>query len=117
MPTNLEWPDGVYDRTKPWQSTQERVMQERAFQQGTREKQLEAVALICANVQTRNREIREQMTAPLETPQFGAYKESPTIDDVMAGRFSSIGTLGNRAPTDFSGTPAGQESSSIPSLG
>lgn len=115
MPSPLPWPDGVYDRTKPWQSNDERVMQERAFKQGTRETQLEALALITANSVTRNREIRQQMTAPLYTPQFGAMKTELTIDDVVDNNLTPDNML-DRAPTDFSGTTAGQEGTAFPSL-
>lgn len=117
----LQWPqpmqfaDGVYDHTHPWQSNDERIMQERAFQQGNRERQLEAIALMTANPTTRNREIRGEMTAPLFTPQFGAMKTELTIDDVVESNLTPDNML-DRAPTDFSGTTAGQESSAFPSI-
>lgn len=117
MSAPLQFPDGIYDRTGPWwNNANDREMYDRAFGQDQRERKLEAMALICADVHTRNREIRSEMTAPLETPQFGAVKQEPTINDILAGRYTSSGNLYDRAPTDFSGTPAGSSSSSIPSL-
>jgi hypothetical protein len=110
--------NGQYDYTQPWyNNANDRVSYERAFQQPDRAKQLEAQALMCALPTTPNEFIREQMTAPMYTPQFGAMAQtSPTLDDVLAGQFSNAGNLVDRAPTDFSGSTAGQESSSIPSL-
>jgi hypothetical protein len=110
--------DGQYDYTKPWyQNANDRVSYERAFQQGTREVQLQAQALMLASPLTPDGLIRDQMTATMETPQFGAVAQvAPTLDEVLAGEWSNSGNLYDRAPTDFSGTAAGQESSSIPSL-
>ena len=108
--------DGVYDRTQPWwNNANDRVMWERSFNEGPRQQTLESSALMLSDPLTRNRFIRQQMTANPEVPLYGAMKMTPTIDDVLAGNFSS-GTLNDRAPTDFSGTTAGVESSSIPSL-
>ena len=115
MPTPIQFPDGQYDHSQPWwNNTNDRVMYERAFTQGTREEILQAQALMC-NMAPSNF-VREQMTVPLETPQFGAMSTQPTIDDVFAGQFTQSGNLVDRAPTDFSGTTAGVESSSIPSI-
>lgn len=108
--------DGQYDYTQPWwNNANDRVEAERSFQQGTREKQLESLALIMASPMTRNREIREEMTAPLYTPQFGAMKTALTIDDVVESNLTPDNML-DRGPTDFSGTTAGQDASSFPSI-
>ena len=113
--------DSIYDYTKPWwNNANDRVMYERSFQQGTREQQLEAIALICADATTRNREIRQELSAPMRTPIYGAMNMSPTIDDIVSLRkndpCSQSGHLRDVQPTDFSGTPAGQEASSFPSI-
>lgn len=109
--------NGQYDYTQPWyNNASDRVSYERAFQQPDRAKQLEAQALMCALPMTPNRFIRQQMTAPLDTPQFGAMNQSPTLDDILAGQYTQSGNLDNRAPTDFSGTNGEINSSSIPSL-
>lgn len=110
--------NGQYDYTQPWyNNANDRVSYERAFQQPDRAKQLEAQALMCALPTTPNEYIREQMTAPMYTPQFGAMAvTSPTLDDVLDGNISGAGNLNDRAPTDFSGTNGEINSSSVPSL-
>jgi hypothetical protein len=111
------FPDGQYDFTKPpfYQNATDRVQYERTFQQGTREEMLEAQALINAQATTQSWEIHAQFDAP-PPAMFGATSQQPTLDDIYGGNYTQSGHLNDRAPTDFSGTTAGQEATSIPSI-
>jgi hypothetical protein len=116
MATSI-YPDGNYDFSKPpwYQNATDRVQYERTFQQGTREEMLEAQALINAQATTQSWEIHAQFDAP-EQPRFGATSQQPTLDDIFMGNLSQSDNLNNHAPTDFSGSNAGQEATSIPSI-
>lgn len=108
------YPDGQYDHAS-WQNANDRVMYERTFAQGNREQQLVAQAMICANPETPNDEIRAKMTAQ-PVPEFGMEKNDPTLDDVLSGAAFQTGHLYDQSPTDFSGSNASTEASSVPSL-
>lgn len=108
--------NGQYDYTQPWwNNSTDRVAWERSFQQSERQQQLESSALMLSDPLTPNQVIRDTMVTRSVPPQYGVMTEPPTIDDVLAGSYSS-GSLYDRAPTDFSGTSAGVESTSIPSI-
>lgn len=108
--------NGQYDYTQPWyNNANDRVMWERAFQQNSQEAQLQVQALFLADPLTPNKVIRGTLTANPVVPQFGVDKHSPTLDDVLDGNYSS-GNLYDSAPTDFSGTQAGMDATSRPSV-
>ncbi len=111
------YPDGDYEHGATWVNATDRVMWQRTFSVGTAQQQEMAKAMITANPDTPAIEIRQNMTAP-QVVQRG-MKTSPGLDDVLAvgSQGYDTGHLYDRAPTDFSGTPAGMESNSVPSLG
>lgn len=111
------YPDGDYEHGATWVNANDRVAWQRTFAQGTAEQQEMAKAMITANPGTPATEIRANMTAPFVTQR--GMKTSMTLDDVLkvGAQGFDPGHLYDRAPTDFSGTPAGMEASSFPSLG
>jgi hypothetical protein len=110
------WPDGDYSHGATWMSASDRVSWERSFQQGTDSTRRMAEAALTADPSTPAELIRASMTAPIIVQR--GMKTSPTLDDVLgvgpAG--FSPGHLYDRAPTDFSGTPAGTDAGSPNSL-
>lgn len=110
------YPDGDYEHGATWQNTNDRVAWQRTFSVGTDEQRELATAMITANPLTPEAEIRANMTAQ-QVAQRG-MKVSPTIDDVLGvgPQGYDTGHQYDRAPTDFSGTPAGTMASSRPSL-
>lgn len=111
------YPDGDYEHGATWVNANDRVMWQRTFSEGTDAMREMAQAMITANPDTPEAEIRANMTAQ-PVVQRG-MKTSPTLDDVLSvgAQGYNPGHLYDRAPTDFSGTPAGMQSSSYPSLG
>lgn len=111
------YPDGDYGHDASWANANDRVMWERTFSVGNREQQEMATAMLTANPQTPEATIRANMTAPVISQRGMASQ--PTIDDVLnvGAQGYDQGHLYDRAPTDFSGTPAGMSSNSVPSLG
>lgn len=108
------FPDGQYDHAS-FQNANDRVMYERTFARGSAEQQLVAQAMLCANPEMSNDEIRMKMTVPTGNPPM--YVAPPvTIDTVLSGEAMQPPQLYDRAPTDFSGTPAGRDGSQLPSL-
>lgn len=89
----------------------------RTFSVGTDAQRRMAQAMITANPVTPNDEIRLKMaTYPDLGPPVQAVPQ-PTIDDVLGtGPGVNSAHLYDRSPTDFSGTPAGTQSSSTPSI-
>lgn len=111
------YPDGQYDHGATWQNANDRVMWERTFTTGTDAMQKMSAAMLLAAPDTPAEVVREVMTRPAAA-YSGLVKVSPTIDDVLnIGPSGPVpGHLYDRAPTDFSGTPAGRDGSSTPSL-
>lgn len=111
------YPDGDYSHGATWYNANDRVSWQRTFAQGNDQQREMAQAMIAANPDTPEAEIRMNMTAG-PVVQRG-MKTSMTIDDVLGvgAQGWNPGHLYDRAPTDFSGTPAGMESNSVPSLG
>lgn len=109
--------DGMYDHGSTWTNANDRVMWERTFATGTDSMKKMAAAAILADPATPADEIR-QATTPPPPAYSGLVKASPTIDDVLnvGTQGYSPGHLYDRAPTDFSGTPAGRDASSVPSM-
>jgi hypothetical protein len=110
------FPDGDYSHGATWMNANDRVSWERSFQQGTDSTRRMAEAALTADPGTPARMIRAAMTAPV-IEQHG-MKVSPTIAEVLNVGPSGYDTghLYDRAPTDFSGTPAGIESGPSSSL-
>ena len=111
------YPDGDYSHGATWMNANDRVMWERSFQQGTDSTRRMAEAALTADPATPAAMIRSSMVAPIVT-QSG-MKQSPTSDEVrnVGPAGFNPGHLYDRAPTDFTGTPAGQEATAGPSLG
>jgi hypothetical protein len=111
------FPDGEYDHSHAWQNASDRVSWERTFATGTEGARRMAQAMITANPATPADEIRLKMTGlPPEAPS-DPVKVSPTLEDVLGTRPQpDYGHMYDRAPTDFSGSPAGYSGSSRSSL-
>lgn len=112
MPVVPVFPDGMYDHSHAWQNANDRVAWERTWKTGTDGQRKMAQAALTADPAMPAEMIRANMTTPV-TIQAGT-KTSPTIDDVLNVGPSGYnpGHLYDRAPTDFSGTPAGMQGSS-----
>lgn len=107
--------DARYDNTHPWDSFYNGVPLDDVLKQDPRQHQLMAQAVATANPGYPAEMIREYMTAgpPVDA---GPARPQPTIETVLNGSALQASHLYDRAPTDFSGTPAGIEASSRPSL-
>lgn len=77
--------DEIIDGTHTWNNRNDQVEFERAFQQGTIQEKLMAIALYCADPATPENRIRRQGTAPMPPSRFGYSKIEPTLDDAFAG--------------------------------
>lgn len=110
------FPDGDYSKGATWMNANDRVSWERAFQQGTDSTRKMAEAALTADPGTSSDMIRAAMTAPIVVQR--GMKVSPGIDMVLGVGPSGYdpGHSYDRAPTDFSGTPAGTESGPASSL-
>ncbi len=110
------FPDGDYEHGATWVNANDRVAWQRTFAQGTDAQRKQALAAITADPNTPESEIRANLTAG-QVVQRG-MKIEPTLNDVLGVGATGYdpGHLYDRAPTDFSGTPAGMQSSSLPSL-
>lgn len=110
------YPDGDYEHGATWQNANDRVEWQRTFATGPGEAREMATAMITANPATSKDEIRANMTAQIITQRGMATQ--PTLDDVLGvgAQGYDPGHLYDRAPTDFSGSPAGTMASSRPSL-
>lgn len=110
------YPDGDYSHGATWMNANDRVAWERSFQVGTDSTKRMAQAMLTANPETPADQIRANMTAPI-VEQRG-MKLEPTLSDVLnvGAQGYDPGHLYDRAPTDFSGTPAGRDGTSFPSL-
>jgi len=108
--------DGDYGHGATFHDANDRVLWERTFATGTDGMRKMAAAAITASPDTPAAEIRANMTAPVISQR--GMKTSPTLDDILnvgpAG--FNPGHLYDRAPTDFSGTPAGRDGTSVPSM-
>lgn len=112
MPVVPVFPDGMYDHSHAWQNSTDRVQWERTWQIGTEGQQKMAQAALTADPSMPAEVIRANMTAPV-IAQAGSKTEM-TLDDVLnvGPQGFNPGHLYDRAPTDFSGTPAGMQGSS-----
>jgi hypothetical protein len=107
--------DTQYDNTHPWDSFYNGVPMSRVLQQDPRQQQLMNQAVATANPALPAEVIRESMTAG-PPADAGPARPQPTIDTILDGSALQPGHLYDRAPTDFSGTPAGIEASSRPGI-
>ena len=111
--------DTEYDNTHPWDSLYNGVPLSDVLNQTPGEQRLMAQAVATGSFSYPNpmsREtIQEYMTAgpPVDA---GPARPQPTIESVLDGSALQPNRLYDRAPTDFSGTPAGMEASSGPSV-
>lgn len=110
------YPDGQYDHGSTWANANDRVLWERTFTTGTDAMKKMSAAMLLAAPDTPAEVVREVMAKPLFTQR--GMKTEPTIDDVLnTGPSGPVVThVYDQAPTDFSGTPAGRDGSSVPSL-
>jgi hypothetical protein len=108
--------DTIYDNTHTWRNANDRVEFEHAFKQDATQQRLMAQATMTADPAYPESAIRMNMTAGLPA-DAGPARPQPTIETVIDGSALQAGHLYDRAPTDFSGTPAGMESSSTPAIG
>lgn len=116
MPWSLRDADTRYDAgLHAWDSLYNGVPLSDVLNQDPRQQKLMAQAVTTANPGYPAEMIREHMTAP-EPRDVGPARPQPTIESVLDGSAFQPPNLYDRAPTDFSGTPAGIEASSRNSL-
>lgn len=102
--------DTQYDMTHPWDSMFNNPESGSVIKQSPYEQKLMAQAEMTASPATPEALIRAAMTAP-PPADAGAARPQPTIESVLDGSALEPQRLYDRAPTDFSGTPAGTEAS------
>ena len=110
-------PDTVYDSgvNAQWQNANDRVAYQRAFDQGDRQTQKIAQALMVANPLTPNLEIQVNMNQPDVPARFG-YDDTPaTINRVLASEFD-VNHVNDKAWNDFSGSNGEYSGTEVPSL-
>jgi hypothetical protein len=83
--TSPQTPDGNLDSTHTWNNSTDRVSWERAFQQGTVADQQMAVALMCADPNTPEDVIRDQLTTEYIPPRTGYDRTVVGIDACFTG--------------------------------
>lgn len=110
------FPEGQYDHSHTWMNASDRVSWERIWSTGTDGQRKMAEAAMTADPATPEDMIRANLTAPVIAQR--GMKVSMTLDDVLGVGTQGFnpGHLYDRAPSDFSGTPAGTEGTSMPSL-
>lgn len=106
--------DTQYDYTQPWSSVF-LAQSSDVFHQDPRQVKLMNQAVMTANPATPEDLIRANMTAGMPV-DAGPARPQPTIESVLDGSALQPPRLYDRAPTDFSGTPAGMEASSSPAI-
>lgn len=107
--------DTRYDNTHPWDSMFNGVPLSHVLQQTPREQALMKQSMTTMNPQTPEAFIRDTMTVP-PVSDPGPRPPEPGIEDVLSGQAPQPRELYARSPSDYSGTPAGIEASSVPSL-
>lgn len=110
MPTS---PDGVYDHSSNWRSTEDRVAYQRAFSEGSGEQRKIALALLTANPETPEADITANLTVAGVPPRFG-YQDTPVVIEDMFSR--NLGHVNDFAPTNFSGQQGSYSGTSGPAL-
>lgn len=103
--------DTAYDNTHPWDSMFNGVPLSDVLHQSPGEVALMKQSMVMMDPGTPEEFIRATMTNP-SVPDPGPRMPEPTIGGVLAGDVPPYPS----APTDFSGTPAGIEATSRPSL-
>jgi hypothetical protein len=103
--------DTDYDNTHPWDSMYNGMPSSDVYKQDPLQQRLMSQAAMTADMGTPADVIRVNMTAGLPA-DAGPARPEPTIDGVLSGADLQTQHLYDRAPTDFSGTPAGIEASS-----
>lgn len=116
MPWSIQQADTNYDNTHPWDSLYNGVPLNRVLNQDPRQQRLMQQAVMTANPAFPAEAIRENMTAP-PPADAGPPRPQPTIEGFLDGSALQSTHLYDRAPTDFSGTPADIEASSRPAIG
>ena len=113
MPYTVDQADARYDHTQPWSSMF--LPSSDVFRQDPRQVALMSQAIQTANPDMPEDVIRMSMTAgpPVDV---GPARPQPTIDSVLDGSALQPGHLYDRAPTDFSGSPASTDASSRNSI-
>ena len=115
MPTPIQYPDGRYDYTHQaqWQNANDRVEAQRAFSQDPGERAKIGMALSCADPDTPEAVIAENMTAPPPI-RFGMHNDTLTIWDILGNR--NLGRVNDFAPTNFSGSQGQFSGTSTPAV-
>lgn len=115
MPWSIRDADSVYDNTHAWDSLYNGLTSSGAFQPSPGEQRLMDQARMTSDPATTDAAIRANMTAG-PPADAGLAPPQPTIEAVLDGSALQPPHLYDRAPTDFSGTPAGMEASSRNSI-
>lgn len=116
MPWSIEQADGRYDAgLHPWDSLFNGMPLTDVFKQDPMQQKLISQAIVTMNPATPEDFIRENMTAGLPA-DAGQARPQPTIESVLDGSALTPNRLYDRAPTDFSGSPASMEASSRNSM-
>lgn len=92
-------PDGILDRTHEWQNENDYAEYRKAFEAAPGEEQMMAMALMCANPNTPESFIEQNLTNPEMPPRYGYDREQPTIQDVLSissGRARNIQVQGGQ---------------------
>jgi hypothetical protein len=113
MPTPID-PNTVYDNSHTWQNADERVQAEKVFLRSPEEEQRMQQAMATADPSMPEAVIQENMTNGYVPPLYGYDPTQPTIDMMFGGMPDPH--MNDAHPTDFSGTNAGIQSSSTPSM-
>jgi hypothetical protein len=101
-----------------WNSLNDRVAYQRAFDQGTPEIKREAQAMISQDPLTPREEIRANMTTRKLPPRFGYSTEEITIDEVLNNDFELAAThVNDTAWNEFSDTNGEINSTDRPATG
>ncbi len=111
------WPDGNYSHGATFVNASDRAAWESTFRMGTDGQRRMAVAMITANPNTSEDEIRAKLSSPPPPAPGPVSVTQMTLDDVLAvGATVNSAHLYDRSPSDFSGSPAGRDASSVPSI-
>lgn len=104
--------DGVYDYNQPGQQWSSQFVRDSSWRPSPDQRQKVAQAQWANDMDTPTDLLR--VYAPVNVIAIPATPGQPTIDDVLS---MTAGKAPMQTFSDFSGTPAGMEASSRPSLG
>ena len=107
-------PGAALDQTHTWQSENDRVEYERAFQTNVVEDKAMAAALMCGDRSTPNSLIRQQLMPLLQMPPRTGYDRTPP--GILAAWDDAQEDNPSHSLTDFSNDPAGRTSTMRPAM-